>query len=134
MSYTARIVWQRDPKDLGRAIAETGQRVKTHMLVPYLEKQAPVIKAQMQREAPWADQTGEARRKLSAEVEQTGDRVALYLSHGVSYGKWLELAHGGRWAIVGPTVMRSGPAIMHGMAGLMERTPGLAPASGWKAW
>lgn len=134
MSYTARIVWQRSPANLGTAIAETGERMKTRMLVPYLEQQAPVIRAQMQREAPWADQTGEARRKLSAEVEQTGDRVALYLSHGVSYGKWLELAHGGRWAIVGPTVMRSGPVIMRGMAGLMERSPGMRPAGGWKVW
>lgn len=131
MSYRARIVWNRDPKDIGRAISELGERVSTQMLVAYLERQAPAIRQQMQREAPWADRTGEARRKLSAEVAQSGRQVSLILSHGVAYGQWLELAHGGRWAIVGPTTMKMGPAIMRGMAGLMEKQ---GSGSGWRSW
>lgn len=122
--YRARIDWQRDPTDLGRAIAKTGERVRTHALVPYLERQADRLRGQMKREAPWTDQTGRARRALLAEVEQDDSKVALVLSHGVPYGKYLELSNGGRYAIVGPTVMREGYVVMRGMAGLMDKAGG----------
>jgi len=119
--YTARIVWKRDPADLSRAIAKTGERVKTHALVPYLSQQANRLRGQMKQEAPWQDRTGAARRQLLAEVEQDDDRVSLVLSHGVSYGKYLELSNGGRYAIIGPTIMKEGWAIMRGMTGLLDR-------------
>ena len=47
--------------------------------------------------------------------------MTLYLSHGVEYGKWLELAHGGRFAIVGPTIMRVGPRIGDDLKAKMKR-------------
>ena len=122
--YRVRIDWKRDPEDLGRAIAKTGERVKTYALVPYLERQADRLRAQMKRDAPWTDRTGRARRALLAEVEQDDRKVALVLSHGVPYGKYLELSNGGRYAIVGPTVMREGYVVMRGMAGLMDRAGG----------
>lgn len=116
-----RIDWKRDPADLGRAIAKTGERVKTHALVPYLERQADRIRSQMKQEAPWQDRTGAARRQLLAEVEQDDRKVALVFSHGVPYGKYLELSNGGRYAIIGPTIMKEGWVLMRGMAGLMDR-------------
>ena len=116
-----RIDWKRDPADLSRAIAKTGERVKTHALVPYLERQADRLRSQMKQEASWQDRTGAARRQLLAEVEQDEQKVALVLSHGVPYGKYLELSNGGRYAIIGPTVMREGWVLMRGMAGLMDR-------------
>lgn len=122
--YRARVIWTRDPEDLARAIAKTGERVKTHALVPYLERQADRLRSQMKQEAPWTDQTGAARRALLAEVEQDTDRISLVLSHGVSYGKWLELSHGGRWAIIGPTIVKEGFGLMRGMSGLMDRAGG----------
>ena len=122
--YRAKIVWQRDPAQLEMAISKLGDRVKTHALVPYLERQADMLRGQMKREAPWTDRTGAARRALLAEVEQDVNRVSLVLSHGVPYGKYLELSNGGRYAIVGPTVMREGYVVMRGMAGLMDRAGG----------
>ena len=53
--------------------------------------------------APWTDRTGHARQSLHGGVDVRGDQQVLYLSHGVDYGIWLELAHGGNYAIVGPT-------------------------------
>jgi len=53
--------------------------------------------------APWTDRTGNARQGLHGGVDVWGDQQVLYLSHGVEYGIWLELAHGGNYAIVGPT-------------------------------
>jgi hypothetical protein len=117
----ARIVWKRDPEDLARAIAKTGERVKTNALVPYLSRQADTLRAQMKQDAPWADRTGKARRTLLVEVEQDDNRIALVFSHGVEYGRYLELSNGGRYAIIGPTIVKSGPMLMRGMAGLMDR-------------
>ena len=54
--------------------------------------------------APWTDRTGHARQSLHGGVESSGGELVLYLSHGVEYGIWLELAHGGNYAIVRPTV------------------------------
>lgn len=54
--------------------------------------------------APWTDRTGHARQSLHGGVDVQGDQQVLYLSHGANYGIWLEIAHGGNYAIVGPTV------------------------------
>lgn len=132
-SYRARITWTRDPADLGRAISEYGDRVVYSTLVSHLQTQARLIEDQMKREAPWQNRTGEARRKLSATVEVDGQRVNLYLSHGAAHGVFLELSNGGRYAIVGPTTMKSGPALMRSLQGLMERTPA-SKVTGWQAW
>lgn len=53
--------------------------------------------------APWTDRTSHARQSLHSGVDSRGDQQVLYLSHGVEYGIWLELAHGGNYAIVKPT-------------------------------
>lgn len=121
MSYRARIIWQRDPRDLGRAVSEYGERLVYHALVQYLEKHAGEIVEQMRREASWQDVTGAARRELKATVEVNGAQVSLYLAHGVAYGKWLELAHGGRYAIIGPTITRLGPRIGDDLKAAMKR-------------
>ena len=132
MSYAARIVWQRDPADLGRAISELGERVSHQALTQVLEREARAIETEMKRDAPWTDRTGNTRRKLKATVETTGRATTLTLAHGVEYGKWLELAHGGRWAIVGPTTMAAGPRVMSQLRGLMAKA---APrGGGWQAW
>lgn len=50
--------------------------------------------------ARWRDQTGAARAGLRAFVERTAQYIVIYLTHSVDYGKWLELAFGGRYAII----------------------------------
>jgi len=54
--------------------------------------------------APWTDRTGNARQTLFSLVELTPGEAVLYLSHGVSYGKWLELCNQGRYAIIMPAM------------------------------
>jgi len=131
MSFRGRVVWNRDPADLGRAVSEYGEKLVFHALVQELEKQAPLILAQMQREASWKDRSGDARRKLVAEVVVNGAQVALYLAHGVPYGKFLELRWGGRYAIIGPTVARAGTEIMRGVKSKMGSS---GSSSGWQSW
>ena len=68
-----------------------------YALVRYFE---PVLENYAKAHRPWADRTGNARQTLFSVSEMAGDVVRLYLSHGMEYGKWLELCNSGRYAIV----------------------------------
>lgn len=75
-------------------------------------RRAPEIEAWMKDNAPWTDRTGNARQTLTAEAEEVSlDMVSIILAHGMDYGIWLELAHGGAWAIIGPALDHWGPII-----------------------
>jgi hypothetical protein len=98
---------------LGNAIVRYGQQVAAavHALGQYI---ASRMQTDMRRDAKWVDRTGNARSGLFAVAERAaGDVVTVYLSHGhtVDYGKWLELSHAGRYAIVMPTLQRYLPEI-----------------------
>lgn len=73
-------------------------------LYALLQNWAGQLEGYAKEHAPWTDRTGHARQSLHAGVEEQGDELILYLSHGVEYGIWLEVAHGGNYAIVRPTV------------------------------
>lgn len=69
--------------------------------------------------APWQDQTGNARQALHAGIEEMAhDAVRLYLSHGVNYGLWLEVRFAGRWSIIWPTIEASLPHIRAMLQGI----------------
>lgn len=69
-----------------------------------LQNWAGQLEGHAKGHAPWTDRTSHARQGLHAGAEENGDEFILYLSHGVEYGLWLELAHGGNYAIVEPTM------------------------------
>lgn len=51
--------------------------------------------------ARWTDRSGNARQGLYSLVDDAAENaVIIYLSHGVDYGKWLEIAFQGRFAII----------------------------------
>lgn len=65
--------------------------------------------------AVWRDRTGNARNTLSARYNITmadADRWEIDISHGMPYGKWLELRFGGKYAIIGKTVVNQGEDYM----------------------
>lgn len=67
-----------------------------------------------QANAPWQDQTGEARRQLQAGVVwEDEDHFTIFLGHGadIYYGIWLEVRFGGRNAIIVPTIMQFAPQL-----------------------
>ena len=83
-------------------------------LLAYSKTTASTIEADMKRNAPWTDRTGNARNRLFSrafEVTSNPDvyEIGVQSGHGVSYGIWLEVRWSGRWAIVGPTVKGAGP-------------------------
>jgi len=54
--------------------------------------------------APWKDQTGDARKKLKGIVIDEDGTLGIALRHRVEYGKWLETANNGKYAILKPTL------------------------------
>lgn len=83
--------------------------------------EATKLQGYMQRKRPWTDRTGEAKRRLSATVSTPNDHlVRITLSHGVDYGKWLELAHEGKYAIIKPTIKKQGPGVYKRFHGFLD--------------
>jgi hypothetical protein len=71
--------------------------------------------------APWQDRTGNARAGLNSFVKDSPGVVAeIVIQHGVDYGVWLEIAHGGRFAIIAKTIDTYGPLLMRDMQRIMN--------------
>lgn len=73
----------------------------------------------MKTNAPWQDQTGNARNGLRARAEGAGNGARIVLSHSVPYGVWLEIRWGGRYAIIGPAIEEFAPRFMETAALLL---------------
>lgn len=104
--------WESDPEvvfyELGTAYAETINTAVYAICQSY----APEIENWMRSNAPWTDRTGNARQSLWSDVEQVANTaVDLIMSHGVDYGKWLEIANAGRYAIITPALDYFAPKI-----------------------
>lgn len=113
MAIQTAAVWVRPPSVLSEAFRQYGERVvvAVNALAKYL---AGRIQGDLRASATWTDRTGNARSGLFSIAEQAaGDVVSIYLSHGftVNYGKWLELANGGKYAVIMPTLQRWLPEI-----------------------
>ena len=89
-----------------------------------LEVAAEAVQQYAQENAPWEDQSGDARGGLTAEYVDGGlfqHEIVLY--HTAEYGIWLEIRWNGRYAIIMPTIERMGPVVMgalSNMSGAME--------------
>ena len=109
------------PTALNPAIVAYGNKVKAAVVAV-----AQFIGARMENyakaNAPWTDRTANARQGLfyavdsaaggevsgsanlggqeSEAISAAKDIVTLYLSHSMTYGKWLELCNAGEYAII----------------------------------
>lgn len=83
--------------------------------------QGPLL-AKARNDAPWQDQTGNARSGLQVDVIILQKYVyALVLYHTVKYGIWLEVRFAGKNAIIGPTIRAYYPIVLASMDKLLER-------------
>lgn len=74
--------------------------------------------------APWTDQTTNARNGLTAKSGRTGKTHWLVLAHRVPYGIYLETRWAGRYAIIMPTLIDEiGPSVMQTLQGILDRFP-----------
>jgi len=89
------------------------------MIGEALDQAAADIEEYMKANAPWEDQTGEAREGLGAEASNSGFFHTIELFHSVDYGIWLEVKWSGQYAIIVPTMERMGPQVMANLNGLI---------------
>jgi hypothetical protein len=67
-------------------------------------KYAAEAEQRAKENAPWKDQTGDARKLLKGEVLDDKEALGIVLAHRVEYGKHLETANDGKYAILKPTI------------------------------
>jgi hypothetical protein len=99
--------WVKPPEaELLPNIQAHGDRVwvAVRALADYLGQK---MQGEARQHARWEDRTGNARSGLFGAVDEAAaDIVDIYLSHGhtVYYGLFLEVCHGGKYAIIMPTI------------------------------
>jgi hypothetical protein len=78
------------------------------------QQNAAEMEAWAKQNAPWQDRTGAARAGLNARVEGDGGIGTIVLSHGddIPYAIWLEIANGGRFAIIAQAIDVFGAKLM----------------------
>lgn len=83
---------------------------------------SPRLRSYARTNAPWKDQTGNARNGLATKTGVQAPGI-LYLSlfHRVPYGIWLEVRWGGKYAIIMPAIRHVGPQVMVSLSGLLRR-------------
>ena len=93
--------WIRPPGEAFGELTEAYVAAIHRGVLAIAKSYAPEIENWMKANAPWTDRTGNARQSLYTEVNQVvNSMVELVLSHGMSYGVYLELCNQGRWGII----------------------------------
>lgn len=112
------IVWTQN--DLSPNLASLQSRMEAAVFAA-MSMYSSRVEAYAKGNAPWNDQTGNARNALSAEAYRTAGATGIVLYHQMPYGIWLEVRWGGRYAIIIPTIERMGPEVMTAIRGLLGR-------------
>lgn len=113
-----KVAWQ--DKGLRQALNNGDKKLMQEVMAKF-EYFAPQIEADMKTQAPWTDRTGNARNGLAARAFRSADTMGIVLYHQVPYGIWLELANGGRYAVIGPAIDRWTPRVIAGLNGQMGK-------------
>lgn len=112
--------FQFDPSDMIRGIGSAAAKTEAAIAL-YAQNAALTLQNYAREHRPWTDRTGNARQRLTGSVERVVQGYKIILAHGVDYGKWLELAHEKRYAIIQPTIQAKSPEILSGFNKLLER-------------
>lgn len=105
---SARFEWIEPPDGMQAAIKQYGQRAVAAAFA-VAQNNAAAAQNDMRKNAPWTDRTGNARSGLFSVANMEGeDKIVITFSHGhtIDYGTHLELGHGGKFAIIAPTLQR----------------------------
>jgi hypothetical protein len=76
------------------------------------QEHAADIEAYAKANRTWKDRTGDARKTLHGTARQDEIATFLTIGHGMPYGKWLELANSGKYAILWPTIEADVPEFL----------------------
>ena len=100
MSRSLKITGQ---DDVARQLARWVQKFERNLLV-MTGAFAGRIEAKAVQNRPWTDQTNAARNSITGTYDRTAGGFIVALAIGVEYGKYLELARGGKYRVIRPTV------------------------------
>jgi len=75
------------------------------------ERVATFAESTMRAQASWTDRTGNARAGLRATHLDLGSQHSIVLYHTMPYGFYLEVAHDGKYAIIGPVQRQISPQL-----------------------
>ena len=114
----ANITWTRSPEELANEIDNLGRLLQTE-IGQRLARVQTSSQADMREKAAWNNISGNARRGLRVVTQQAGDSWEMFFIHSVEYGKFLELANGGKYAIVWPTLTHTIPKVRSALKGLI---------------
>jgi hypothetical protein len=110
------VVWQ--DRGMTKAINAGSEVIKSRVMA-VLGQQAPQIENWMKTNAPWQDQTGNARNGLAARAYREDDEMGIILYHQVPYGIWLEVRFSGEYAIIDPALQYWGPKVMQAVGSVL---------------
>lgn len=100
---------------------DSGDKRLGDQIMSVMQYYAPQIESHAKANAPWSDQTGNARNGLAARAGREGDSFYIVLYHQVPYGIWLEVKYDGRNAIIMPTLDEFLPKVQSGLDGIMGK-------------
>jgi len=101
----ATVVWTKTPEDALGELAEAYVLAIRAGLLTIANNRAPQIQEWMQHNHLWQNITGQAEASLAAEVfELSNDMLEIYMSQGVVWGLWLEVANAGKYGILAPAL------------------------------
>lgn len=92
-------------------------------VVQIANRRAPEIEEWMKQNHLWINRTGDAEAGLHTEVREIAQQmVEIILAHGddIDYGIWLEVANGGRFAVIAPAVDMWGAIIWSDVQGMLR--------------
>jgi hypothetical protein len=113
--------WDTRPRDVFRDGAANYAIAIRRAVRQLAERYAVEIEQHMKDTAPWTDRSSNARQTLTARVEDAvTDMIEIQLRYGVDYGIYLELANGGRYAIINPSIDLYGPQIWNDVRALLR--------------
>jgi len=109
-------------RELDRELGSFNDRMNKGVAAA-MDYQATRSEISMKTNARWTDRTGNARGSLFTATKHEGTVHEMVLSHGMSYGIWLEVRFSGRYAIVRPTIPIAAAELKALISKIMKNLP-----------
>lgn len=109
-----------DTKNIQKNLEDFAKKSRYAVLM-YCQTESQRFERYAKTHKKWKNITGHAVQRLKGFVEDNTTKIRIYISHGVEYGKWLELAHGKRYAILWETIKQNSASALRGLNRILEK-------------
>ena len=112
-----------DGSDLFRGLTDLKRRKRIALNV-FADTAGKKMVNKAKQTALWTDRTANARQTMFSGYYWTGPILNIYISGGMDYSVYLELAHEKKYAVLWPTVRIMSPILLQSLERLLERING----------